>query len=303
MTDEQYGEAREKWQGRLAKLVRDSKFKKMGVVAVFEGNDAAGKGGRHSPRDAGARRAPLPRASPSPPQRRRSARSRTCGASGDTSRASGASRSSTAPGTGASSSSASRGSAAERTGCARTARSTTSRRARRARHRRREVLARDRQESSSTASASARRRASSDSRSPTRTGATARSGTRTSARCATWSTARARSTHPGRSSKRTTSTSRGSGIANGVQGDRGPLRQSTSARTSTRCRGEGRRASFRPRAVQNREREVARERFGAILHDERAGEDDAPRVLRMDRGRRWARRCGPACGACTSSAP
>ena len=45
MTDEQYGEAREKWQGRLAKLSRDAKFAKTGVVAVFEGNDAAGKGG------------------------------------------------------------------------------------------------------------------------------------------------------------------------------------------------------------------------------------------------------------------
>jgi polyphosphate kinase 2 (PPK2 family) len=45
MTDEQYGEAREKWQGRLSRLSRDAKFKQTGVVAVFEGNDAAGKGG------------------------------------------------------------------------------------------------------------------------------------------------------------------------------------------------------------------------------------------------------------------
>ncbi len=45
MTEEQYGEAREKWQGRLATLSRDAKFKRTGVVAVFEGNDAAGKGG------------------------------------------------------------------------------------------------------------------------------------------------------------------------------------------------------------------------------------------------------------------
>jgi polyphosphate:AMP phosphotransferase len=45
MTDEHYGEAREKWQGRLATLSRDAKFKRTGVVAVFEGNDAAGKGG------------------------------------------------------------------------------------------------------------------------------------------------------------------------------------------------------------------------------------------------------------------
>jgi polyphosphate:AMP phosphotransferase len=45
MTEDQYGEALEKWQGRLSTLSRDSKFKKSGVVAVFEGNDAAGKGG------------------------------------------------------------------------------------------------------------------------------------------------------------------------------------------------------------------------------------------------------------------
>ncbi len=45
LTHEQYSEAREKWQGRLARLTRDAKFKKSGVVAVFEGNDAAGKGG------------------------------------------------------------------------------------------------------------------------------------------------------------------------------------------------------------------------------------------------------------------
>jgi polyphosphate:AMP phosphotransferase len=35
----------EKWQGRLAKLFRSKKFQKRSVVAVFEGMDAAGKGG------------------------------------------------------------------------------------------------------------------------------------------------------------------------------------------------------------------------------------------------------------------
>ncbi|MDD5365593.1 MAG: polyphosphate:AMP phosphotransferase [Gallionellaceae bacterium] len=35
----------EKWQGRLAKLFRTKKFQKRSVVAVFEGMDAAGKGG------------------------------------------------------------------------------------------------------------------------------------------------------------------------------------------------------------------------------------------------------------------
>ena len=34
-----------KYQSRLAKLTRDPKFKYMSVIAVFEGNDAAGKGG------------------------------------------------------------------------------------------------------------------------------------------------------------------------------------------------------------------------------------------------------------------
>jgi len=45
MTPERYGQLREKWQGRLALLSRDAKFEKTGVVAVFEGSDAAGKGG------------------------------------------------------------------------------------------------------------------------------------------------------------------------------------------------------------------------------------------------------------------
>jgi polyphosphate kinase 2 (PPK2 family) len=35
----------EKWQGRLNLLSRDPRFKKMSVMVVFEGNDAAGKGG------------------------------------------------------------------------------------------------------------------------------------------------------------------------------------------------------------------------------------------------------------------
>ena len=35
----------EKWQGKLSLLSRDPNFKKIAVVTVFEGNDAAGKGG------------------------------------------------------------------------------------------------------------------------------------------------------------------------------------------------------------------------------------------------------------------
>ena len=40
-----FQESLAKYQGRLALLTRDPRFKKMTVVAVFEGNDAAGKGG------------------------------------------------------------------------------------------------------------------------------------------------------------------------------------------------------------------------------------------------------------------
>jgi len=41
-----YDKALEEWQGKLNLLTRDARFKqKHGVVAVFEGNDAAGKGG------------------------------------------------------------------------------------------------------------------------------------------------------------------------------------------------------------------------------------------------------------------
>ena len=40
-----FQEELEKYQGKLALLTRDPKFKEMTVIAVFEGNDAAGKGG------------------------------------------------------------------------------------------------------------------------------------------------------------------------------------------------------------------------------------------------------------------
>ena len=45
MTKEEYGKELEKWQGRLNVASRDPRFKQLSVVAVFEGNDAAGKGG------------------------------------------------------------------------------------------------------------------------------------------------------------------------------------------------------------------------------------------------------------------
>jgi polyphosphate:AMP phosphotransferase len=40
-----YEKALEKWQGRLNVLSRNPRFRKLAVVLVFEGNDAAGKGG------------------------------------------------------------------------------------------------------------------------------------------------------------------------------------------------------------------------------------------------------------------
>ena len=40
-----YGPSLERWQGRLATLARDRLFKRRALVVVFEGNDAAGKGG------------------------------------------------------------------------------------------------------------------------------------------------------------------------------------------------------------------------------------------------------------------
>ena len=45
MTKEEYHKELEKWQGRLNLASRDPRFKTMSVVAVFEGNDSAGKGG------------------------------------------------------------------------------------------------------------------------------------------------------------------------------------------------------------------------------------------------------------------
>jgi len=45
LSKEEYGKALDKWQGRLAIASRDPRMKSFSVVAVFEGNDAAGKGG------------------------------------------------------------------------------------------------------------------------------------------------------------------------------------------------------------------------------------------------------------------
>jgi len=45
ITKQDYEVRLKKFQGRLNELIRDPKFRYMSVIAVFEGNDAAGKGG------------------------------------------------------------------------------------------------------------------------------------------------------------------------------------------------------------------------------------------------------------------
>ena len=45
LSKKSYDKELERWQGRLNKLFRDPRLQQMSVVAVFEGNDAAGKGG------------------------------------------------------------------------------------------------------------------------------------------------------------------------------------------------------------------------------------------------------------------
>jgi AMP-polyphosphate phosphotransferase len=45
MSKHEFDKQLEKWQGRLNVLSRDPRFKQISVVSVFEGNDAAGKGG------------------------------------------------------------------------------------------------------------------------------------------------------------------------------------------------------------------------------------------------------------------
>ncbi|MEZ5819210.1 MAG: polyphosphate:AMP phosphotransferase [Bradyrhizobium sp.] len=45
LTRAEYRKELEKWQGRLNSLARDPRMKQLSVVAVFEGNDSAGKGG------------------------------------------------------------------------------------------------------------------------------------------------------------------------------------------------------------------------------------------------------------------
>ncbi|MGP1616018.1 MAG: polyphosphate:AMP phosphotransferase, partial [Pollutimonas bauzanensis] len=45
LSDKEYEEQLAMWQGRLAELARSKKFSRLPLILVFEGNDAAGKGG------------------------------------------------------------------------------------------------------------------------------------------------------------------------------------------------------------------------------------------------------------------
>ncbi len=45
LTRKDYERELDKWQGRLNLLTRDKRYKRLSVIAAFEGNDAAGKGG------------------------------------------------------------------------------------------------------------------------------------------------------------------------------------------------------------------------------------------------------------------
>jgi polyphosphate:AMP phosphotransferase len=45
LAKKQYEDQLAKWQGRLSELVRDPRFKQRSLICVFEGSDAAGKGG------------------------------------------------------------------------------------------------------------------------------------------------------------------------------------------------------------------------------------------------------------------
>ncbi len=45
LTKKQYEDQLAKWQGRLSELVRDPRFRQRSLICVFEGSDAAGKGG------------------------------------------------------------------------------------------------------------------------------------------------------------------------------------------------------------------------------------------------------------------
>ncbi len=113
MAREEYKDELEKWQSRLNALVREPSFHETSVVAVFEGNDAAGKGGaiRRVTRALDARFY-------------KNTRDPTSGGSGAKFRAGDSSPSSIVPGMGGFWSSESRGSPPRRTGCGRTPKSS-----------------------------------------------------------------------------------------------------------------------------------------------------------------------------------
>ena len=116
----------EQLQGQLNTLHRKAQRRGVSTILVFEGWDAAGKGGAIR-RLTAAIDARACKSFPLPHRRRRSARNTTCGASGAISPAGAVSRSSTEAGMDACSSNGSKVSRYHRSGRARTPRSTSSR--------------------------------------------------------------------------------------------------------------------------------------------------------------------------------
>lgn len=181
----QYSEQLEDLQGRLNQLTRDPRFSKMSVLCVFEGSDAAGKGGsiRRITQAIDARVSASRRL---PRQPRKNEHNPTCGDFGATSPDTGEFRFSTAPGTVACWSSASRDFVRNTTGCGLTAKSMTLKN----RSRARTMLSsnsgcKSARKNNCVASKNASRSRSNASRSPTRIGATGRNGTPMKWLCAT----------------------------------------------------------------------------------------------------------------------
>jgi len=116
----------EQLQGQLNTLHRKAQRRGVSIILVFEGWDAAGKGGAIRRLTAPSTPAPV-RSFPLPHRRRKSARNTTCGASGAISPAGAVSRSSIEAGMDACSSNGWKVSRHHRSGRARTPRSTSSR--------------------------------------------------------------------------------------------------------------------------------------------------------------------------------
>ena len=127
-----YEEELEKYQGKLALLTRDPRFREITVIAGVRGQRCGRQGRQHPPHHQRAGCAAFTRSCRLPRRPRKSAPSPICGASGAICRGAGESRFSTAPGMAGCWWSGSRAFARKPTGCAPTAKSTISRRSWRA---------------------------------------------------------------------------------------------------------------------------------------------------------------------------